>query len=432
MDTTTRLEPRHRAVARTYAAAVVISFVAADAKAQGPVEPAPLDPAIASAAAAHGIDAGKLQRLVDRARATKSDAMILVRDGATIGTWRFDRPAGPIEAMSATKSIVALAVGRLLADGRLESLDVPVCRFFPEWDQGRKAKITIRHLLTQRSGLQCEPVTTEIYRSPDFVQLALAAELTDEPGRQFRYNNKACNLLAGVVQKASGRRMDVLIGEELFEPLGITDWSWTLDKAGNPHGMSGLQIRPEDLLAIGQMMLDQGVWRNEQVLPGSFVAEATRDQVLPPPDAKIETVGQLYGQRYGLLWWLEDERETAITDRLLGEWRELGVPAAFISKMEALKGVRGDSLRPRAVELAGGEDAWNNTTWAAGRPDFDIVGFTNVGFSAEGYLGQYLVVVPKQRIVAVRMRRAQEETEQESRTNSFREFKLWVADLVKE
>ena len=50
---------------------------------------------------------------------------------------------------------------------------------------------------------------------PDFVQLALAVELSDVPGKVFPYNNKAVNLPAGVVQKASGRRMDELIREHL-------------------------------------------------------------------------------------------------------------------------------------------------------------------------------------------------------------------------
>ena len=416
---------------RCAAAVGMLVGIAAAAMAQDPAS-TPEDARSTANALTHGIDAEPLKKLLERARASASDAVVLVRDDAPLSTWRFGKEEGPIEAMSATKSVVALAIGRLLADGRLESLDVPVHRFFPEWNQGRKAAITVRHLLTQRSGLQCDRVTTEIYRSPDFVQLAFAAELAEEPGKQFRYNNKAVNLLAGIVQRVSGTRMDELLGEELFEPMGITDWDWSLDAAGNPHGMSGLQIRPEDLAKIGQLMLDGGVFEKTRLLPESYVREAVTDQVRPANLDDVEKISELYGPRYGLLWWPQDEPEFAITDRLLSQWRQLGVPEAFVTKMATLKDVRGPELRPRAVELAGGEDAWNQTTWMAGRPDFDIVAFRNVGFSAEGYLGQYLVVVPARRLVAVRMRRAPDGPFDERKIDSLRDFKELVAALARE
>jgi CubicO group peptidase (beta-lactamase class C family) len=50
------------------------------------------------------------------------------------------------------------------------------------------------------------------------------------------------NLLVGVVKQASGMRMDQYVATEVFEPLVIKDFTWTLDRAGNPHGMAGLQI----------------------------------------------------------------------------------------------------------------------------------------------------------------------------------------------
>lgn len=91
--------------------------------------------------------------------------------------------------------------------GKLTSIDEPVHAFFPEWRQGRKRDITVRMLMEHTSGLQNVPMTTlEIYPSPDFVQLALCAELDAEPGTTFAYNNKAVNLLAGIVERADDER----------------------------------------------------------------------------------------------------------------------------------------------------------------------------------------------------------------------------------
>lgn len=387
----------------------------------------------AGASAQPAVNQDALDRLVERARESESDALVVVRDGVTIGTWRFGKPEGPIESMSATKSIVALAFGVLLADGRLESLDEPVCTFFPEWKQGRKADVTIRHLLGQRSGLQNVPRTTvEIYPSPDFVQLALCAELTEDPGSTWRYNNKACNLLAGVVERIAGEPMDDLLGRTVFAPLGITDWSWTRDRAGNPHGMSGLQIRPEDLAKLGRLMLDEGEWNGARILPRAFVRDLITDQAHPMQPEQAGTVMEYWGPSYGLGWWVVGDAVPSVTERLLDAWRESAMPEDFIEALTPLLGARGPEIYAQAVELAGGEERWAAMTWQADRPDFDILPSPPVGYAAKGYLGQLLVVLPESRLVAVRMRRSPEGEFDERAIDSMRDFERLVRALVEE
>ena len=352
-----------------------------------------------------GIDQKVLQKMVDRAEKSESDALIIYKGDKLVGEWYFGKKQGPIEAMSVTKSIVALAFGRLLFDGRIKTLDEPVYKYFPEWNQGRKSKITVRHLLMNRSGLQSFPTTEEIYRQRDFVQLALAAELTEDPGVQFRYNNKAINLLPAIVKKIAGKTIDVFLGEELFQPMGITDFSWSKDRVGNPHGMSGLQIRPLDLAKLGRLMLNNGKWEGKQLLSESFVQEASSNlNALPAYDPNKEL--KRYTPGYGLLWWTIDSHDVAITDRLLNSWRKDGVPDDFISKMATIKNLRGTELRTAAAKLAGGADKWDDMTWKKNRVDFDILSTKNLGYAADGYLGQYIVVVPKHKIVTVRMRRS--------------------------
>jgi CubicO group peptidase (beta-lactamase class C family) len=249
-----------------YAAFVALCLGISAASSAG--EPAKTEDVFPPGAAAElGIEPAALERIRKSAEEAASDAVVIVKDGRLVADWDFGKERGLIETMSATKSIVNLAIGRLVDTGKITSIDQPVSDFYAEWKQGRKKLITIRHLLNHTSGLQNERNTTvEIYPSPDFVQLALAADLSDEPGSKFAYNNKAVNLLAGLVQRASGTRMDLFLGKEIFEPLGIKDFAWTLDQSGNPHGMSGLQIRAMDMAKIGQMMLDEGFWKGKRIL----------------------------------------------------------------------------------------------------------------------------------------------------------------------
>ena len=133
-------------------------------------------------------------KLVARAEDARSDALVVMKDGKLVGEWHFGRPDGLIETMSMTKSIVNLAIGRLIDAGKIKSIDEPVYTFFPEWKQGKKKLVTLRHLLNHTSGMQAERTTGgEIYPSPDFVKLALAAELSDEPGTCLLYTSDAAD-----------------------------------------------------------------------------------------------------------------------------------------------------------------------------------------------------------------------------------------------
>ncbi|MGA2257532.1 MAG: serine hydrolase [Thermoguttaceae bacterium] len=399
-----------------------------------------------AAAADLGIDPAALEKLRKRAEEAVSDAVVIVKDGRLVADWDFGRERGPIEAMSATKSIVNLAIGRLIDSGKIESLDQPVSDFYPEWKQGRKKLITVRHLLNHTSGLQNLPITTlEIYPSPDFVQLALAAELSDDPGSKFAYNNKALNLLAGVVQRASGTRMDRYIGKEIFEPLGINDFDWTLDKAGNPHGMSGLQIRALDLAKIGQMMLDEGSWKGKQILSKDWVRKS------------VEPSQSLY-PIYGLLWWLDrGPARFSVDDAFIKFYKDRGITAASVAKLEALRNepvelaAFYDALRPivRADEVFNAKLELAYATPGIPRPILRADNVFNAkpmelleepppmkpivegpvrSYEARGYLGQFLVVIPRDRLVAVRQRRGPDSQRFSKRT--FSEFSEMVASLV--
>src|SRR5699024_765363 len=97
--------------------------------------------------------------------------------------------------------------------------------------------------------------------SPNFIQLALSASVADKPGTKFAYNNKAVNLLSGIIQKASGQKMDHYLRGGLFKEMGITDFNWRTDDEGNPIAMAGLQIYPSDLAKLGQLVLHKGSWK---------------------------------------------------------------------------------------------------------------------------------------------------------------------------
>ena len=349
---------------------------------------------------AQPVDPQKLQDLMREAREKHSSALLISQDGKLLCEESSDEL---IESMSMTKSVVALAVAYLVAEKKL-SLDDPVWRYYPEWKQGKKRQITLRMLLNHSSGLQNLPSTAgEIYPSSNFVQLALCAELSSDPGTTFAYNNKAVNLLPGIVQKVSGQRLDHYLEEKLFRPLGITEFKWTLDGAGNPHGMAGCQMKPRDFLKVGEMALKEG--------PGLL------SEFLKPSGP---------GQT-GLLWWLVPSGSSSVS----------------AAQVEAIQRAAPDQDLSQLIQMVGeysSEEAYGGKlqklldptqlgllrTIVQGR-NLPLRSRAIQAYCARGYLGNTLVVIPSQRLVALRMITAKSHLSAE---DDFREFETRILNLT--
>ncbi|MEP6495523.1 MAG: serine hydrolase [bacterium] len=364
------------------------------------------------------VDAPALQRLLRAAEAAHSDAVVVWKDGRKVGAWYFGKAPKRIEAMSATKSIVNLAIGRLVTTGAIRSIDDPVSKYYPEWKQGRKQAITIRQLLDHTSGMQSEG-SQEVESSPDVVRLALAAELTDAPGTHFYYNNKAVNLLAGIVQKASGKKMDALLRSDVFGPLGITDFVWVRDSAGNPYSYARLQILPEDMAKLGQLVLNRGRWNGKQLIAPEWFDAIMRGSAAEP--------------RVGLLWWLIPQHTTfVIDDDRIRSLASAGADTAFIRMATTARG-RYESAEAfnNGLRVAFGEKYWEPYSEARARTrmdperrEYDRM----IGYEANGSFGQYIDIYPDQRLVAVRMIAVTERFSMQN--DSFENFRELVRALA--
>jgi CubicO group peptidase (beta-lactamase class C family) len=254
-----------------------------------------------------------LDSLITEAKNTNSKSLFVNIDNELVFGAYFDNDSTPQDVMSVTKSVSSLAIGKLITDGLLESVDEPVHKFYPEWKQGLKEKITIRHLLNHTSGISNPDYTLGVYPFEDYVQLALTADITGKTDSTFFYNNKAVNLLAGIVQKISGQRMDEYIKEKIFKPLEIVNAYWetdafiyafmnlkktdsTLLKKGNPPVMAELFMTGRDLMKIGLLVLNDGMWNGKRIISEKYLNEA-----LTPSKANPNC---------GLLWWIANEKNS--------------------------------------------------------------------------------------------------------------------------
>ena len=153
---------------------------------------------------AQNLNKSVLDSIIRQCERTNSNALLIYQKGKPIYKNYFGKPIEKIEAMSATKSVVSIAMGILLDKGYIDSLDQLVYTIYPEWKQGNKKLITIRQLLEHSSGMQNVPnAGDEVEIAPDIIQLALCAELDDVPCLPHHLTIKISVMSGGLLMKIS-------------------------------------------------------------------------------------------------------------------------------------------------------------------------------------------------------------------------------------
>jgi CubicO group peptidase (beta-lactamase class C family) len=198
------------------------------------------------------------------------------------------------------------AVMALYDDGKLD-LDAPVRSYLPAFAGGAKDRVTVRHLLTHRSGLPAGRDLWRIAGSPGEARRAvLATPLYCQPGACFEYSDLGADVLGFVVEAVSGQRLDTFLQERVFGPLGMTDTYFrppahlrgriapteitpprgyplrgevhdeNAYALGGVAGHAGLFSSAADLSIYAQMMLNGGSYNGVRVLADSTVRLFTR------------------------------------------------------------------------------------------------------------------------------------------------------------
>jgi CubicO group peptidase (beta-lactamase class C family) len=206
---------------------------------------------------------------------------------------------------SLTKVVATTTAAMVLEDaGRLD-LDRPVRRYVPELDAPDKAGITVRMLLTHRSGLEAGASLYETRRGRQAYLAAIHARpVQAPPGTRTEYGDWNMVLLQAVVERVAGRPLDAFVRDRVFAPLGMRDARFRPDTSdvplrlriaptdvawgtvhdpnaramGGVSGHAGLFATARDLAVFAQMMLDGGRYRGARIASPATVARWTTAQ----------------------------------------------------------------------------------------------------------------------------------------------------------
>jgi CubicO group peptidase (beta-lactamase class C family) len=213
--------------------------------------------------------------------------------------------AQPHQLRSLTKSVVSALAGIAIDRGLLAGEQELVTRRLPYQQYAnpdpRKARLTLRDLLTMQSGLACDDWDSNspgnesrMYGSEDWVKFILDLPMVEQPGTTGHYCSGNSFTTGRIVERATGKPLPVFAQQELFNPLGIRaadlKWDYRLTSA-NAASFAQIHLRPRDMLKLGVLYQQQGNWHGRQVISREWIAKSL---------APSSTVGD---QRYGYLWW---------------------------------------------------------------------------------------------------------------------------------
>jgi CubicO group peptidase (beta-lactamase class C family) len=275
---------------------------------------------------AAGMDATKLEEVYRGQESRYGDhswsiAVIrhgwLVREFHTFNVLAHTR----FDIWSGTKSFSGTAWGLLLDDSLLKripqvvTLDTPAYPFIPEGyplSDGRKERITFRHLLTMTSGIpgedaDVEGMPTATWVGPFEFALGKAAnrygkwadKLIGEPGTCFDYSDPAICHLALAFANITGQEMDDYLHERIFQPIGIENLSWDVQGGSGflgPHtnAHTGIHISARELARFCYLILKHGCWDGHQLIPEWWLDLSTR-------------TSQEFQPSYGYTWWVNTQ-----------------------------------------------------------------------------------------------------------------------------
>ncbi|HTK79924.1 MAG TPA: serine hydrolase [Rhizomicrobium sp.] len=258
-----------------------------------------------------GIDSAVLADAMDtiRARHIPVHSLLIERHGTIVLDAYFYPFADNQlhDVYSITKSVVSSLVGVAVSKQELRDLNTPVLALLPkpattETIDERKAHLTLAHLLSMTSGLDCrseggENFLQQMEHSAHWTAFALDRREVADPGSAFEYCAGNMHLVSAVLSRTTGTSAAAFAQSELFSPLGIQSAVWPSDGDGISQGFAGLKLQPRDMAKLGYLWLHHGVWEGRQILPDSYLQAALTAHANVEPNVQ-----------YGYGMWLYPSR----------------------------------------------------------------------------------------------------------------------------
>jgi CubicO group peptidase (beta-lactamase class C family) len=220
-----------------------------------------------------------------------------------------------LTSFSMAKTVTSMLIGIAIAEGRIRSVDDPASAYVPALAGTEYGRTPIRHLLQMSSGVR---FLEEYSGRDDVTKLAMDtfwlrgpggaaavsqfSERIAPSGTRYSYASAETQVLGLVVAQAVGRSVSAYLQEKIWQPIGAeADATWLVDRTGQEATFCCLNAVLRDWGRLGLLLAHEGSWRGRQIIPATWIREATsvrREQPYLAP----RTATRFYG--YGYQTWI--------------------------------------------------------------------------------------------------------------------------------
>jgi CubicO group peptidase (beta-lactamase class C family) len=300
------IHPVGPGVPRTHASAVIailavlllLSFFSCTDNSTGPIESQRLD---------------ALDNILQSAgQNTNLKCLIVSKDGQIVRQ-RYYHAGDSVTAhdvRSVTKSVMAtligIAIDKNIIPSESQHIGVYLQPLVESLDTVR-ANITISDLLTMSAGFSGNELANASeydawFSAPNQVAYTLNRQIVAAPGTVFNYNSGVAHLTSAILTQATGGSTSAFANQYLFGPLGIASPNWQTDKQGIVNGGAGVRLTPLDMLKIGEVYLNHGVYNGVRVVSEEWIVKATARKIMTNNAVP-------FGPGYGYFWWIGNAHE---------------------------------------------------------------------------------------------------------------------------
>lgn len=293
-------------------------------------------------------------------------ALMIIRNDSVLYQWyrpNYDQ-SSIIPSFSMSKSVISALIGIAIDEGKIKSSNEPITNYLEFKNKGFE-KITIQHLLDMRSGIHFN----ENYFNPfgdvakHYYGIHLKKYITnlkvkEEPGKTFEYISVNTQVLALIIEKATGKNVTEYLQEKIWSQIGMEfDASWSIDSKKNKteKAFCCINARTKDYAKFGRLYLNKGNWNGKQIISEKWINES------------VHFTDNKNSFLYSNQWW--HTRETK----------------AFIDSA---------NLKPPYIVYSVKNKVGNMAKYVT-RPSGD--------YFANGLLGQYIYVYPEKNLIIVRL-----------------------------
>ena len=245
-------------------------------------------------------ESDKLKELNDE-RKTKS--FLVIKNDSILFEKYYDghKQTDISNSFSVAKSIVTSMMGKAIMEGKIKGLDQPVSDYFEEYKNGLASELTVGDLASMSSGMKWNEkyysvinITSESYFTDDLRSVILGQEIENKPGKGFRYSSGDTQLLAMIIEKATGTNLSNYLSQKFWDPMGAENlalWQIDSEESGMEKAYCCIAATARDFARFGKLYIDKGKWGDTEILDSSFV-ELSLNPVFD--DSPF----------YGYGWWL--------------------------------------------------------------------------------------------------------------------------------